>query len=83
MEQVQDGGVPEAFFFLKVNRLKDFQDFFRIQKTYEGFLGAFLRNVEDSLSKASFFRVEKANHFGQGFKRCQALVSGGGLIAAF
>jgi hypothetical protein len=60
--------VPEALFSPEVNGSKDTEDFLLIQKAYQGFLEALLRDVDDPLRQFPVLRVHQADHFGKGLE---------------
>ena len=55
--------------------MKHLKDFLLVEKADERFLGAFLGDVKDSLGHIPALRRDKAQHFGKGFQRCQALIA--------
>jgi hypothetical protein len=48
-QEVEEGVITEAFFFLEIDGLKDLEDFLRVKEPDEGFLGALLRDGENGL----------------------------------
>lgn len=79
---MQNGVVSEAVCFSEIDSMKHLKDFLGVEKADEGFLGAFLGDVKNPLSYISVLWREKAQHFGKGFQRCQALIASVWLVFA-
>jgi hypothetical protein len=79
---MKDGVITGTFFSLETNDMKDLEDLLRVEEPDEGFLGALLRDRENGLSHFSMFKIEEANHFGEGLEGSESLIASSGQIAA-
>jgi hypothetical protein len=77
---VEEGVITYAFFFLQIDDMKDLEDLFRVEEPDEGFLGALLRDGENGLCELTLVRIEKADHFGEGFDGSQSLIACSGHV---
>jgi hypothetical protein len=78
---MEKGVIPEAFFSLQIDHMKDLEDLLRIKEPDEGFLGALLRDGENGLCQLLLIRIEEADHFGEGLDGGQSLIASSGQIA--
>src|SRR4030043_195182 len=79
---MEEGVIAEAFFSLQIQGMKEGEDLFRVKEADEGFLSSLLRDGENGLSQLSLLRIEEADHFGEGFDGCQALIASSGQVVA-
>jgi hypothetical protein len=79
---VEEGVIPEAFFSLQIDDMKELEDLLWVEEPDEGFLGALLRDRENGLSHFSMLRIEEADHFGEGLEGGESLIASSGQIAA-
>jgi len=79
---VKKGVISEALFSSEIDRLKDLQDFLLVEKSDEGFLSAFLRDMKYPIGQFPVFWALESQHFGEGFEGRQALIAGFGKIFA-
>jgi hypothetical protein len=78
---VEEGVIPETFFSLQIDDMKDLEDLLRIEEPDEGFLGVLLRDGENGLCQWMLIRIEEANHFGEGLEGGESLIASSGQIA--
>jgi hypothetical protein len=79
---VEEGIITEAFFSLQIHDMKEGEDLFRVKEADESFLSSLLRDGENGLGHFSLVRIEEADHFGEGFDGCQALIACSGQVVA-
>jgi len=79
-EEVEEGVISGAFFFLQIDDMKDLEDLIGVEESDEGFLGALLGDGENGLSEVTLVRIEEADHFGEGLEGGQSLIAGSGQI---
>jgi hypothetical protein len=79
---MKQGVIPEPLVSLYIDALKDLEDFLLIEKTDEGFLRAFLWDVQYPIGQFPVFWALETKHFGKGFEGSQTLIAGCGKIVA-
>ena len=78
---MEEGVITYAFFSLEIDDMKEIEDLLRVKKPDEGFLGALLGDGENGLRQLTLVRIEKADHFGEGFDGSETLIASSGQIA--
>src|SRR6056297_95958 len=80
VEQMQDHVVSEPSGSFEIDGGKDLHDFIVAQVAKERLLEPFLGKSKNLLGQFGMFRVEKTDHFGQGFEDSQSVPPGSGRI---
>ena len=77
---MEEGVIPESFFFPEIDGLKDPEHFFGVEEADQRFAESFLWDTDDSIGHLPMIGIHKANHFDKGFNGIETEVTGFGEI---
>lgn len=80
---MEQGIIPEPFFSLEINGLKELQQLILIEKPDKGLLRTLLGDVSDGIGHLLLFRIQKTDHFGKGFEGCKPLIASPDEVLSF
>ena len=72
---MKEGEIPETVLFSEIDAVKDSNDFIGVEEADQRLLSAFLRDIEDGMCHLSLLRIHQSDHFGEGFKGREAIIS--------
>ena len=79
---MEEGVIPEPLLSPKVHTFKDLEDLFLVEEPDEGFLKAFLWDVNDSIGQRALLWMDEPDHLRKRLKGGKPEIAGLGKVFA-